>query len=81
VVAARQLGLSPVLFAAANSSGGVMGKMISPQNISTGVSTTELKGQEGRVLARTFKHSLALTILLGLLVAAQAKLFPGVIPH
>ena len=80
VVAARQLSLSPVLFAATNSSGGVMGKMISPQNISTGVSTTELKGQEGRVLARTFKHSLALTILLGLLVVAQAKLFPGVIP-
>ncbi|HEY5412466.1 MAG TPA: L-lactate permease, partial [Caulobacteraceae bacterium] len=81
VVAARQLGLSPVLFAATNSSGGVMGKMISPQNISTGVSTTEFKGQEGRVLARTFKHSLALTILLGLLVVAQAKLFPGVMPH
>ena len=80
VVAARQLGLSPVLFAAANSSGGVMGKMISPQNISTGVATTELKGQEGRVLARTFKHSLILTILLGLLVLVQQRLFPGMIP-
>ena len=80
VVAARQLGLSPVLFAAANSSGGVMGKMISPQNISTGVSTTEYKGQEGLVLARTFKHSVLLTILLGLLVLAQQRLFPGMIP-
>ena len=80
VVAARQLGLSPVLFAATNSSGGVMGKMISPQNISTGVSTTEYKGQEGKVLARTFKHSVLLTILLGLLVLAQQHLFPGVIP-
>ena len=79
VVAARQLGLSPVLFAAANSSGGVMGKMISPQNISTGVSTTALKGQEGRVLARTFKHSLILTLLLGLLVAAQQHLMPWMI--
>ena len=78
-VAARQLGLSPVLFAAANSSGGVMGKMISPQNISTGASTTDLKGQEGRVLARTFKHSVALTILLGLLVLAQQRLFPWMI--
>jgi lactate permease len=81
VVAARQLHLSPVLFAAANSSGGVMGKMISPQNISTGVSTTEYKGQEGLVLARTFKHSVILTILLGLLVLAQQRLFPGMIPH
>ena len=80
VVAARQLGLSPVLFAATNSSGGVMGKMISPQNISTGVSTTPYKGQEGLVLARTFKHSVLLTILLGLLVLAQQRLFPGVIP-
>lgn len=80
VVAARQLGLSPVLFAAANSSGGVMGKMISPQNISTGASTTALKGQEGKILARTFKHSLALTILLGLLVLAEQRLFPGAIP-
>jgi lactate permease len=68
-----------VLFAAANSSGGVMGKMISPQNISTGVSTTALKGQEGRVLARTFKHSLILTLLLGLLVAAQQHLMPWMI--
>jgi len=79
VVAARQLGLSPVLFAAANSSGGVMGKMISPQNISTGVSTTALKGHEGLVLARTFKHSLALTLLLGLLVAAQQHLLSWMI--
>ncbi len=80
VVAARQLHLNPVLFAAANSSGGVMGKMISPQNISTGVSTTALKGQEGKVLARTFKHSIALTLLLGLLVAAQQHLMAWMIP-
>jgi lactate permease len=80
VVAARQLHLSPVLFAATNSSGGVMGKMISPQNISTGASTTALKGHEGRILARTFGHSIVLTLLLGLLVAAQQHLFPGVIP-
>ena len=43
VVAARQLNLNPVLFAATNSSGGVMGKMISPQNIATGVSVTNLR--------------------------------------
>ena len=59
VVAARQLGLDPVLFAATNSSGGVMGKMISPQNISTGVSVTNMAGKEGGVFARTFMHSIA----------------------
>ena len=57
VVAAKQLNLDPVLFAATNSSGGVMGKMISPQNIATGVSVTDLRGQEGVVFARTFWHS------------------------
>jgi lactate permease len=80
VVAARQLNLNPVLFAAANSSGGVMGKMISPQNIATGVSVTALKGREGEVFARTFPHSIVLTILFGLLVAAQQYLIPWIIP-
>lgn len=80
VVAARQLDLSPVLMAATNASGGVLGKMISPQNISTGTSTTELKGREGEVLARTFKHSIFLTLFLGIIVMLQQYVFPGVIP-
>jgi lactate permease len=80
VVAARQLNLNPVLFAATNSSGGVMGKMISPQNIATGVSVTDLKGREGDVFARTFPHSIILTILLGLLVALQQYVIPWIIP-
>jgi lactate permease len=80
VVAARQLQLNPVLFAATNSSGGVMGKMISPQNIATGVSVTNLAGQEGVVFARTFWHSVILTLLLGVLVAIQQFLIPGIIP-
>ena len=80
VVAANQLGLNPVLIAAANSSGGVMGKMISPQNIATGVAVTALKGQEGVVFARTFKHSVALTLLLGLLVMLQQYVLPWMIP-
>jgi lactate permease len=80
VVAANQLGLNPVLIAATNSSGGVMGKMISPQNIATGVSVTDLKGQEGVVFARTFKHSIALTVLLGLLVCLQQYVVPWMIP-
>jgi lactate permease len=81
VVAARQLNLDPVLMAASNSSGGVMGKMISPQNIATGVSTTVLKGQEGVVFARTFKHSILLTFLLGVLVWLQQHVLTWMIPH
>ena len=66
--------------AATNASGGVMGKMISPQNICTGTATTELKGREGEVLARTLKHSLVLTFLLGVLVMLQQHVFPEMIP-
>ena len=79
--AANQLGLNPVLIAATNSSGGVMGKMISPQNIATGVSVTDLKGQEGVVFARTFKHSIVLTLLLGLIVILQQYVVPWMIPR
>lgn len=57
-----------------------MGKMISPQNIATGVSVTQLKGQEGAVFARTFFHSIVLTLALALVVAVQQFLFPGMIP-
>jgi lactate permease len=80
VVAARQLNLSPVLFAATNSSGGVMGKMISPQNIATGAAVTQLKGEEGMIFARTFVHSIVLTLLLVALVLVQQYLIPGIIP-
>lgn len=80
VVAARQLDLSPVLMAATNSSGGVMGKMISPQNICTGTAVTGMQGREGQVLARTFVHSIILTLVLGLIVLAQQYLFPWMIP-
>jgi lactate permease len=80
VVAARQLNLNPVLFAATNSSGGVMGKMISPQNIATGAAVTQLKGQEGAVFARTFVHSIVLTLVLVALVVIQQFVLPGMIP-
>jgi lactate permease len=80
VVAANQLNLNPVLIAATNSSGGVMGKMISPQNICTGVSVTDLRGQEGVVLARTFKHSIILTLVLGAIVVLQQYVAPWMIP-
>jgi lactate permease len=57
-----------------------MGKMISPQNIATGVAVTDLKGKEGAVFARTFAHSIALTLLLVLIVVIQQYWLPGMIP-
>ena len=80
VVAARQLHLNPLLFAATNSSGGVLGKMISPQNIATGVCVTNLKGQEGAILARTFAHSIVLTLILVVIVVLEQFVVPGIIP-
>jgi L-lactate transport len=80
VVAARQLKLSPVLMAATNSSGAVMGKMVSPQNVSTGVSTTDLVGKEGLIVRRTIVHSLILACVLGVIVMIQQYLIPGIIP-
>ena len=80
VVAAKQLNLNPVLFAAANSSGGVMGKMISPQNITTGVSVVGMSGQEGKVFARTFLHSFVLTAILSVLIVLQQYVLTWMIP-
>jgi lactate permease len=80
VVAAKQVNFNPILLAATNSSGGVMGKMISPQNLATGAAVTQLKGQEGAIFARTFVHSVVLTLVLAALVILQQYLFPGVIP-
>jgi lactate permease len=54
--------------------------MISPQNIVTGASVTNLKGREGLILARTFKHSVALTLLLGVLVVLQQYVVRWMIP-
>jgi lactate permease len=79
VAAAHQLNLNPILVAAGNSSGGVMGKMISPQNISTGCATSSLKGREGEVFSRTFVHSIILTVLLGILIWLQQFVWPWMI--
>ncbi|MBX5459002.1 MAG: L-lactate permease [Thermogemmatispora sp.] len=80
VVAAQQLKLSPILMAATNSSGAVMSKMISPQNLTTGASTIGLTGKEGLVVRRTFWHSIILACILGVIVMAQQYLVPGIIP-
>ena len=78
-ITATQLGLSPILMAAANSSGGVMGKMIDAQSIVVASTATRWEGHEGDILRRVFFHSLALAVLVGLLVQLQAYVFPWVI--
>jgi len=79
-ITAEQLGFSPVLASAANSSGGVMGKMIDAQSIVVASVATNQHGHEGDILRYVFFHSLALAALVGLLVLAQAYLWPGVVP-
>lgn len=79
-ITAGRLGISPVLAAAANSSGGVMGKMIDAQSIVVAGVATGQEGNEGTILRDVFFHSLALAILVGLLVLAQAYVFPGIVP-
>jgi lactate permease len=80
VAAAHQLNLNPVLLAATNSSGGVAGKMISPQNIAVGVTTVGLAGAEGQVLRSTFWHSILFAALIGALAFVQAYLATWMIP-
>lgn len=75
-VTAEQLGLNPVLMAAANSSGGVMGKMIDAQSIVVASTATKWYGHEGSILRFVFFHSVALATLVGLLVMGQAYFWP-----
>lgn len=75
-VAAEQLGLSPNLMGAANSSGGVMGKMIDAQSIVVASTATRWFNHEGDILRYVFVHSLVLACLVGVLVTMQAYLWP-----
>jgi len=79
-ITAQQLGISPVLAAASNSSGGVMGKMIDAQSIVVAGVATGQHGNEGEILRYVFFHSVALASLVGILVALQAYVFPGMVP-
>ena len=72
-ITAEQLGLNPTLMAAANSSGGVMGKMIDAQSIVVAGVVTRYEGREGEILRYVFFHSIALASLVGLLVTWQAR--------
>ncbi|CAJ0697930.1 L-lactate permease [Ralstonia holmesii] len=73
---ATQLGLSPILMSAANSSGGVMGKMIDAQSIVVASTATKWYGHEGDILRYVFFHSLALAFLVGLMITLQAYVEP-----
>jgi lactate permease len=78
-ITAQQLGLSPILMGAANSSGGVMGKMIDAQSIVVASTATNWFGHEGSILRFVFFHSIALACLVGVLVMLQAYLLTGMI--
>ena len=79
-ITAGRVGIPPILAAAANSSGGVMGKMIDAQSIVVAGVATGQQGQEGTILRDVFLHSLALAILVGIVVLVQAYVFPGIVP-
>ncbi|MDB6039573.1 MAG: L-lactate permease, partial [Verrucomicrobiales bacterium] len=75
-ITAKQTGVSPVLMAAANSSGGVMGKMVDAQSIVVASTATNWYGHEGKILRYVFFHSIALAVLMGFLVFLQAYVSP-----
>ena len=78
---AQQLGnVSPILTAGTNSSGGVMGKMISPQNLSVGAAGVNKVGAEGDIFRRVIRYSLILTAGVGVLAMIEAYVIPSIVP-
>ncbi len=80
-ITSQQLGLDPVLMCAANSAGGVMGKMVDAQSITVATSATNQVGNEGTIFRWVFWHSLALGAVVGVIVLLYAYVFPGGVPH
>ncbi len=78
---AQQIGIPEVLLVAANTSGGVTGKMISPQSIAIACAAVGLVGRESDLFRFTLKHSLAFTVMIGVIVTVQAYLLPWMIPN
>ncbi len=79
-VTAHQIGVNPILTIAANSSGGVVGKMISPQSIAVAAAATGLVGRESDLFRFTLKHSLFLLLLICIMTFVQAYFLPGMMP-
>jgi L-lactate permease len=80
VISAQQLHIDPVLAGATNTSGGVMGKMISPQNLSIGATAINKTGEESTLLRQTFLWSIVLTAVVGVISLLQAEIFTWMIP-
>ena len=80
-ITAGQLNLSPVLMCAANSAGGVMGKMVDAQSIVVATAATNQVGNEGMIFRFVLWHSIALASIVGAIVMAYAYLFPAAVPH
>jgi lactate permease len=80
VISAQQLDLNPILAGATNTSGGVMGKMISPQNLSIGATAIGQSGKEGSLLRQTFLWSLLLTAVVGVISLLQATILTAMVP-
>jgi lactate permease len=79
-ITAHQIGVDPSLTVAANSSGGVTGKMISPQSIAVATASTGLIGKEGDLFRFTIKHSLLFAVVIGIITYVQAYLWSWMIP-
>jgi lactate permease len=80
-ITAQQLGIDPILMCAANSAGGVMGKMVDAQSITIATAATEQVGNEGIIFRFVFWHSIALGSIVGAIVMLYAYVFPHLVPH
>jgi len=80
-ITAQQLGFNPILIVTANSTGGVMGKMIDAQSIVVATASTGQTGEEGRILRFVFWHSIALAAIMGVIVMLQAYVFTWMVPQ
>src|SRR5579859_5139372 len=80
-ITSQQLGLDPVLMCAANSAGGVMGKMVDAQSICVATAATDQVGNEGQIFRFVVWHSLALGAIVGIIVLIYAYVFPHAVPH
>lgn len=79
-VTAEKIGIDPVIAMSANTCGGVCGKMISPQSISVATGATGMVGRESEIFRFTFKHSIAMAMIVGVLHLLWAYVFPGIVP-
>src|SRR5437868_8297982 len=80
-ITAQQLNLDPILMCAANSAGGVMGKMVDAQSIIVATAATNQVGNEGSIFRSVVWHDIALGAFVGVIVMAYAYLFTGAVPH